>query len=117
MPTYYFEISIEGQDIIKKLYKDDFKDLLGPWYSALSDVYGQKTSSYDGYMSKALINNNNGIHLICYVIDDDVKTNVLKTNSVNWKNTLILSVESAIKTHIERLNIPFEKLLINYKSE
>jgi hypothetical protein len=113
MPTEYFEITLEGQDVTKQLYNDDYQDLLRPWYSALSDIYGKKTNNYDGYMSKAVINNTNRIKLICYVLDDDVKTKGLKTSSVNWKNTLMSRVESAIKTHIERLNIRFEKVLVS----
>jgi hypothetical protein len=112
MPTEYFEITLEGQDVTKQLYNDDDQDLLRPWYSALSDIYGMKTNNYDGYMSKAFINNTNMIKLICYVLDDDVKTASLKNNSVDWKKMLVTHVESAIKTHIERLNIRFEKVLV-----
>jgi len=105
MPTYYFEITLEGQDIIKQIYKDDARDLLEPWYSALSDVYGQKTSSYDGYMSKALVYSSNELTLQCYVLEDVIKAR-------NLNSSLISSVEDAIKTHIEKLNIRFKKLLV-----
>jgi hypothetical protein len=105
MPTYYFEITVEGQDIIKQLYKDDTQDLLEPWYSALSDVYGQKTTSYDGYMSKASANSSNELKLQCYVLEDAIKAR-------NLKSPLVSHVEDAIKTHIDKLNIRFKTVLV-----
>lgn len=105
MPTCYFEIKLEGLDIIKQIYKDDTQDLLAPWYSALSDVYGHKTSSYDGYMSKALAYNSNELILQCYVVEDVIKAR-------NLNSSLLSCVEDAIKTHIEKLNIRFKKLLV-----
>lgn len=112
MPAYYFEISLEGNDIIKQLYQESDQDLLGPWYSALSDVYGQKTSSYDGYMSKALTNNSNELKLHCYVLEDEVKIRKLKSESSQMTNLLVSRVEMAIKTHIEKLNIRFKKVSV-----
>ena len=109
MPTYYFEITVEGQDLIKQLYKDDNQDLLGPWYSALSDVYGQKTSSYDGYMNNASVNNPNALRLQCYVLEDKIKAN-------NLNSSLASRVEHAIKTHLEKLNICFMNVSVKYIS-
>jgi hypothetical protein len=105
MPTYYFEVVLEGKDIIKQIYKDGTQDLLEPWYSALSDVYGQKTTSYDGYMSKAFANNSDELKLECYVLEDSIKAR-------NLKSPLVSLVEDSIKTHIEKLNIRFKTVLV-----
>ena len=112
MPTEYFEITLEGTDIIKQLYQGDNQDLLRPWYSALSDIYGKKTSSYDGYMSNALTNSSNELKLRCYVLEDEAKTRDLKSEAGDWNNLLLSRIEEAIKTHIERLNIRFKKVLV-----
>jgi len=113
MPTEYFEIVVEGQDIIKQLYQDGEEDLLRPWYSALSNVYGINSNNYDGYMVDVIRNNTNQIKLICYVLENEIKTKHLKNTSLDWKTIL---VESAIKTHIEKLNVRFENIMIHNRT-
>jgi adenosine deaminase len=105
----YFEISIDcsGSDnIIKHIYKGDESDLLRPWYSALSNIYGLKTTNYDGYMHKATYDNSaNKLNIVCYLLEDETKTQPLKVDCENWKHVQIQCIEKAVRDNIERLNI------------
>ena len=105
----YFEISIDcsgSNNIIKNIYKGDESDLLQPWYSALSNIYGLRTANYDGYMHKASYDSNtNKLNLICYLCEDESKTRTLKVDCANWKYVQIQCIEKAIRANIERLNV------------
>lgn len=107
MPTEYFEIDIvwDEESTVKELYNNEEKDLLKPWYMALSDIYGMKTNNFDGYVHRAFINGSNAIKLVCYLVDDHAKTSRLKTGVLgSWKAIQAERIEEAIKAHIQRLN-------------
>ena len=105
----YFEISIDcsgSNNIIKNIYNGDESDLLRPWYSALSNIYGLKTTNYDGYMHKATYDDReNKLTIVCYLLEDESKTHPLKVDCENWKDVQIQCIEKAVRNNIERFNI------------
>ena len=113
MRIEYYEITIEwspGQDIISKIYNGDESDLLKPWYSALSNVYGKKNNSYDGYIHKVLKQRDNCIKLICYLLDNH-NEKIGDLNLMEWESSQLNRLEEAIKNHIYRL--PIQNVNIN----
>jgi hypothetical protein len=102
----YFEIILEwnGQDIIQQIYRGNYEDLIKPWCSLLSNIYGQQTNNYDGYVHK-VFKNDKAITLVCYLLEDETKIKSLKSGVIDWNLQQKNYIRDAIKMHIDRLNI------------
>jgi hypothetical protein len=112
--TQYFTITIDlNNDIIDK------SSLQEGWLNLLENIYGVKTSNYDGYVDKIFFEEKMSllkIHIDCYIINNEKFYKLKENNPDNWEeiqNNLLTNViknYNKIKEY-QILNIEINKKL------
>jgi hypothetical protein len=83
------------------------------WYNSLANIYGLKSSNFDGYVKKVEVRDSSlfteytrTIDIYCYLVDDETKLKPLKTTYANeWMMMQKRYLEEAIRKHAESLSI------------
>jgi hypothetical protein len=103
--TQYFIVTI---DIKNDISDEDY--LKEGWLKLLENIYGTKSSNYDGYVNKVFFEEKSSLiklYIDCYIIGNEKLYKLKENNPDNWEdiqNTLIIN---AIKNYDK-----FEKLQI-----
>ena len=70
------------------------------WYNLFTDLYGMKTTSYDGYVRDINVVNEKTVELSCYLVDDPKKLAAWKKiYGSNWITEQRGAIERAVLNH------------------
>ena len=112
--TQYFIVTI---DIKNDISDEDY--LKEGWLKLLENIYGTKSSNYDGYVNKVFFEEKSSLiklYIDCYIIGNEKLYKLKENNPDNWEdiqNTLIIN---AIKKYdkfekLQLINIQVDKKL------
>jgi hypothetical protein len=99
---------INNQDVRKALCLDN-NSILSPWYTALANVFGEITNSYDGYIHNVDLNIVDSIpylNITCYIVIDNSSKVISYKNRYGsqWQNELETLVSQCVFNHARTLH-------------
>jgi len=96
MTIYNFNINLK----LLKPVSDQASDT--QWFPLLSNIYGTKTKSFDGYVSD-VIHSDTELTIKCYLVEDNdnyEKLQPLKAQYSDWNGYQKISILDALKQHL-----------------
>jgi len=99
MRIYNFKITI---DLLKPIPTQSSD---AEWFPLLANIYGTKTKSFDGYVSKVDYSDTT-LTILCYLIEDidnTEKLESLKARYSDWGGYQKISIIDSLKTHLRIL--------------
>lgn len=98
MQTFNYQIKLS-------IKPTSFPHQIEHWFSALSNIYGQPSKHFDGYIT-LVIKDTTTLTIICYLIEgheEKDKLDSLKARNKDWAGFRSLSIIDAIKIHARSL--------------
>ena len=70
------------------------------WYNLFADLYGMKTTSYDGYVRDINVVNEKTVELSCYLVDDPKKLEIWKESyGSRWMIEQLEAIRRSVLNH------------------
>ena len=84
---------------VRVTYADHVPDGV-TWYNLFADLYGMKTTCYDGYVRDVVLINEKTVELSCYLVDDRKKLEIWKElHGSLWARSQREAIERAVRNH------------------
>ena len=84
---------------IRVTYTEKYPDEV-TWYNLFADIYGMKTTCYDGYVRDIQIVDEKTVELSCYLVDDPKKLEIWKESyGSRWIIEQLEAIRRSVLNH------------------